>query len=84
MRKTPKPEKDEWHFVVPVKSIFARRFYDHDGSLGGGMVTIGARDLNWLEGVIDAGTFDKKDMKDLCAIRDHIRNGGTIDMWFEV
>ncbi len=83
MRKTPKPSKDGWHFKVPIKSIFARRFYDHDGSLGGGMITIGATDLSWIEGVIAAGSFDKKEISELHAICDHIREGGTIDMWFE-
>ena len=88
MRKTPKPTKDEWHFELPIKGIFARRFYDHDGTLGGGLVTIGPDDLSWLEGVIGglatAGTLDKKELADLRAIREHIHEGGTVDMWFEV
>ena len=84
MRKTPEPTKDEWHFKMPVKSVFARRFYDHDGSLGGGMITIGPDDLSWLEGVLGAGNFDAKDTKHLREIRDHIHEGGSVDMWFEV
>lgn len=83
-RKTPRPTKDKWHFKQPVKGIFARRFYGHDGSLGGQLMTIGADDLSWLEEVIGAGGFSKKDMKDLRAIRDYIHDGGTVDLWFIV
>ncbi len=84
VRKTPKPTKDEWHFKQPIKGILARRFYDHDGSLGGGMITIGGEHLEWLEGVQAAGSFDARDTIDLNAIIDVLRNGGSIDLWFEV
>jgi len=84
MRITPKPDKDEWHFKQPVKAIFARKFYGHDGSCGGGVVTLTPDELPWLEGVLDAGTFDQKDRKDLEAIARVLRSDNTVDMWFEV
>lgn len=84
MRITPKPSNDEWHFKLPVKAIFARKFYDHDGSLGGGMLTLTVEHLEWLEGVLAAGQFDKKHHDDLEAIAAVLRGGGTVDMWFEV
>lgn len=84
IRRTPKPEPDEWHFKLPLKGILARKFYDHDGSLGGGMITIGDEHLSWFEGLLAAGAFDKKDKADLLAIVEHLRDGGSIDMWFEV
>ena len=85
MRVTPKPlDKKTWHFKMPVKAIFARRFYDHDGTLGGGCLTITVNDLSWLEGVMDAGNFDSSEMRDLKSIADALREGETVDMWFEV
>lgn len=84
MRRTPKPPKDDWHFKVPIKSIIARKFYDHDGSLGGGTITVGPEHLEWFEGVLAAGRFDAADGRDLEAVVNVLREGGTIDMWFEV
>lgn len=84
IRKTPKPTKDEWHFKLPIKSLIARKFYDHDGSLGGGRITVGAEHLEWLEGILAAGNFEPKDRKDLEAIVQILRDGDTFDMWFEV
>jgi len=83
MRITPKPTKNGWHFKQPIKGMFARRFYDHDGSLGGGVFTLTSDHLDWIDGVIAAGRFDDKDAKDLEAIAKAIRNGETVDMWFE-
>jgi hypothetical protein len=83
MRITPKPTTADWRFKQPVKAIFARKFYDHDGSLGGGVVTLTLVDLPWLEGVLDAGTLDPRYRADLEAIAMALRAGDTVDMWFE-
>jgi hypothetical protein len=84
MRRTPRQTKEQWAFKLPVKGAFARRFYDHDGSLGGGMITIGADQLDWIDGLIAGGRFDASELRDLRQIADVLREGGTIDMWFEV
>lgn len=84
IRPTPRPEKNEWHFKLPIKAIIARRYYDHDGSCGGGMVTVPLTDLDWWEGVLAAGNFDKDDRRDLEKVVATLRGGRTIDMWFEV
>ena len=83
IRRTPKPDDDEWHFKLPVKGLLARKFYDHDGSLGGGMQTIGPEHLEWFEGVLAAGQFDNGDGAKLHQVVEVLREGGTIDMWFE-
>lgn len=82
IRKTPKPNKKEWGFKHPVKGMIARRFYDHDGSLGGGRITVGPECLAWFEGLLAAFSGDKKERKDLDAIIQILRDGDTIDMWF--
>lgn len=84
MRRTPKPSKTDWHFKLPIKGLIARKFYDHDGSLGGGMITVGPEYLEWFEGVLAAGSFDKSEMRQLEAVVNVLREGDTIDMWFEV
>lgn len=83
VRKTPQPVKDQWHFKLPVKALIARKFYNHDGSLGGGEITVGPRDLEWFEGILAAGSFSREDHADLEAVIQVLRDGGSIDMWFE-
>lgn len=87
MRKTPLPEKNsEVDFKLPVKGIIARRFYDHDGSLGGGIITINDSELPWFEGLLAGGITgaSAKDVSDLERMCNVLRDGGTVDMWFEV
>lgn len=84
IRKTPKPEPEGWHFKQPVKQYFGERFFGHDGSLGGdGVVTIGAEHLGWLEGVVAAGRFDDRERRELNEIIEVLRDGDTVDIWFE-
>lgn len=84
IRKTPKPPRsNEWHFKQPIKGVLARKFYDHDGSLGGGMLTVGPEHLEWFEGVLAAGNFESSEKRELESVADVLRDGGTIDMWFE-
>ena len=82
IQKTPIPCKEEWRFKLPVKGYIARKFYDHDGSCGGGKITIGPEHLEWFEGVLAAGNFDPQDRKDFEAVVSVLRDGKTIDMWF--
>lgn len=83
IRKTPTPDKDEWHFKLPVKIYIGRRFYDHDGSCGGGLITVNASELPWFEGVLAAANLDADDRRDFTKVVEILREGGTIDMWFE-
>lgn len=84
MRKTPIPVKaDEVNFKLPVKAWFGRKFYDHDGSCGGGLQTFGTEELPWIEGLLTAGNLDPRDRKDLEKVAQYLRDGHTVDMWFE-
>ena len=84
IRKTPKPpECEEWHFKHPLKAFIGRRFYDHDGSLGGGMITIGPEHLSWFEGILIAGKFEPDDRRNLEHIVSILAEGDSIDVWFE-
>lgn len=85
IRKTPTPTKDVLYFKLPVKQWIARQFYDHDGSLGGGTITVGQEHLGWFEGCLAAGRFDDAgERRDFEKVVEILRAGGTIDMWFEV
>jgi hypothetical protein len=84
IRKTPKPSKSgEMAFKQPLKGFIGRKFYGHDGSCGGGIITVGADHLEWFEGILAAGNFDKSEREDLEKIVSLLREGETIDMWFE-
>lgn len=84
-RKTPKPTKDEAHFKVPVKAIIAGRYYDHDGSLSGRLITLGPGELPWFEGVLAGGLAqcDTKDRADFARIVEMLRDGESVDMWID-
>lgn len=83
MSPVPK-ERDTVSFKLPVKAILARRYYDHDGSLGGGMVTVGPEDLGWFEGVLaGADRWSSAEVKDFGKMVEVLRAGGSVEMWFE-
>lgn len=80
-QKTPKPDKELG------QGIFGKCYYDHDGSCGGGVITIDASELEWLRGiadVMDAPRFDKDDIRLISTIIKILEDGDTVDMWFEV
>ena len=83
IRKTPVAKQDNWCFKHPVKRFIGRRFYDHDGSLGGDMITIGPEYLEWFEGVLIAANMDEREHKDFEAVVEILRSGNEIDMWFD-
>lgn len=74
-------------FKQPVKGFFARRYYDHDGSLCGGKITIGQDDLVFLNGIVDlvsvAASIDKRERCYLEEVIEIIKAGDTIDIWIE-
>ena len=80
-RKSP-PKKP--HFGAckhPLKSIFARKFYERDGSLSEDMLTLGADELGWLQGLRDGRWGNNSDQKTLDKIVKLIEEGHTVDMW---
>lgn len=83
-RKTPTDTKEFGSCKLPLKGIIAQRFYDHDGTLGGGMETIQRKDLEWFKGVRDCGLNDKEEQKLVEKIIEILEDGGTVDMWFDV
>ncbi len=84
IRKTPTTPKDNWCFKQPIKRFIGKRFYDHDGSLGGSLITIGSEHLAWFEGILMAATnLDEREHKEFEAVVKVLRSGSTIDMWFE-
>lgn len=84
-RVNPLPtDEKEWHFGQQLKCVFARRFYDHDGSLGGGRMTLDDQHLDWMEGVRDGWGTDDDQLQRLCEMIEQIKEGRTIDIWFEV
>lgn len=79
IRKIPKISCNEYVFKYPLKGYIARKFYEHDGSLSGEMITIGSEYLQWFEGLLAAYTEEDKDK--LEEIVEILRNGDTIDIW---
>lgn len=85
IRKTPKvPNTREWNFKHPIKGFIGRRFYDHDGSLGGNLITIGPEHLEWFEGILMAAHLDERENKEFETVVKILRSGETIDVWFEI
>ena len=82
IRKTPSTTSN-WHFKLPIKGFIGRRFYDHDGSLSGSLITIGPVHLEWFEGVLVAADLEKSERRDFEKVVNVLRSGNTIDMWIE-
>lgn len=79
IRKTPTRTPKGLHFKQPIKGIIAKRYYGHDGSLSGELLTLGSNDLQWFEGVFDSHPDDK----DLKTVITYLKEGHTIDLWLE-
>jgi hypothetical protein len=86
IRKTPKPTNDQIAFKQPIKGMITRRYYNHDGSLGGNLVTVPPSHLAWWEGLLAGGDrgADEPDIKNLDRVVEMLRDGDSIDLWFEV
>ncbi len=81
-RKTPRHGTELAAVGYPLKAIFGRKYYDHDGSCGGDVLTLTSADMPFLEGVV-LSVGDEKAKKIVQKIIDLIENGETVDMWFE-
>ena len=81
-RQTPESEEGVGRCKYPLKRIFAKKYYDHDGSLGGDIITLTYIDLPWLQGVQSVYNGDDKEVLD--EIIKLIEQAQTVDMWFEV
>ena len=57
-------EQDNKSLCDPLKYIFARKYWDHDGSLGGHPIQLNDADVPYLNGVRD-GTSNKDIKRDI-------------------
>ena len=78
------PTTKNWLFKQPIKGFIGQRFYNHDGSLGGDIITIGPDHLAWFEGILVAAKLEKSERKNFERVVEVLRNGETIDIWFNV
>lgn len=83
IRRTPTLSSG-WTFKLPIKGFIGRKFYDHDGSLGSSLITIGPNYLEWFEGILVAADLDKSERKHFEKVVAVLRSGDTIDMWINV
>jgi hypothetical protein len=81
-RKTPRALKEIGSCGLPLKRVFARKFYGHDGSLGGDVIRMDEEELEWLKGVRDSEVGDDSDQRLLDKAIELIESGKSIDMWF--
>jgi hypothetical protein len=79
-RKTPKKVKEIDSCGHPIKGIFARKFYGHDGSLNGEKVTLDDEYLDWLYGVRDM-LNSNDDVTTINKMISIILAGRTVDIW---
>lgn len=78
------PHAPKEHGVLPgaFKRAVSQRYYDHDGSLGGGTVTIASpEDVAFLEGLVAVGDKDVSSAAQL--LIDAIKKHGAVDIWLE-
>jgi hypothetical protein len=83
----PVVDNDDWgSCIMPLKAIFAKKFYDHDGTLGGRTEVLAPEHLDWLRGVKDS--IDNGDNDDDVGLLNKIiavlEDGGYVEMWFNV
>jgi len=69
--------KDKNELDDTLKYIFAKRFWGQDGSLTSSKVRVNENDIDYLQGLVDAG---RKSAKELIEV---IRKHGTILVWLE-
>jgi len=60
-----------------LKRVISKRLWDTDGSCGGGVATMNSTDLDYLQGLMDAGIEGADEIIDL--IHEH----GDIQLWHE-
>jgi len=86
VRKTPKRTRDEITFKLPLKAIVARKFFDHDGSCGGPLLTVSPAHLDWFEGVLASGLAgaSESDRRNWERVVEILRAGESIDLSWDV
>jgi hypothetical protein len=70
-------------FGQPLKGIIGRKFYNHDGSCGGELITVGSEYLDWFEGVLAAYPEFEGDYRELEKVVDMLREGHSLDIRIE-
>lgn len=60
-----------------LKKVISRRLWNTDGSCGGGVATVNETDIEYLNGLLDAGIEDAEELIDL------INQYGEIELWHE-
>ena len=74
-RPAPKDVPPAEGLPYELKKAIARRFWDHDGSLHGDEIEVGAAEVPYLEGLSDGGVDGAEEL--LQAIREH----GRVLLW---
>ncbi len=86
-RITPRYCNDYVIASCSLKGIFARKFYDHDGSLNGKLLTLGDEYLSWIEGLLSGlklgGNSEKCDKEFLQFLIDNIIENDSVDIWID-
>ena len=76
-RPAPKEEPPADTLADDLKRILARKFWGHDGSLWGETFIITRDELEYLEGLKDAGIHDAGTL--IAAIKAH----GNVELWIK-
>lgn len=82
-RKTPRFSNDHLSASCSLKGIFARKFYDQDGSLNGDLITLGIEYLSWIEGLYAGFSCDKYDKIFLQFLIKEIKENDSVDVWID-
>lgn len=78
--KTPQTHCDEIAASCSLKGIFSMRFYDHDGSLNGSLISLTRDELEWIRGVKAAFSAGKADQYFLNFLINEIEENGSVDI----
>jgi hypothetical protein len=80
-RPAPKKVPAAQSLPYGLKSVIARRLWDHDGSLNGDPVEVDHAFLPYLRGVADAGNGDVAEgARELIGL---IEEHGEVELWIE-
>ena len=74
-KPAPKDEPHPEDLPYELKKAIARRYWDHDGSLNGDEILLGAADLPYLQGLVDGGVTGASEL--LAAVCEH----GAVILW---
>lgn len=74
-----RPEPEGTTLPYELKSVLAKRYLDHDGSLGSEWSILDGRELAYLEGICDA-THDEHVRGGVLVLMDAIKKYGSIEI----